>query len=152
MAMELTKAIETRTSVRQFLPDAISIKDMKEICRLASLAPSVNNFQPWKFIAITNKDLLKKMADAIRNKIHELPENDSKYSTNVKKQVEFFATFFEDAPRRFSMSLRSRGDRLVFPFFQYLSRKADLRVYQCIPSQQSISRHRLQSSLGNHQS
>jgi nitroreductase len=96
--MELRKAIESRTSIRQFLPDQISIDDLKEIARLASLAPSVNNYQPWQFIAITNKELLSKMAKTVRERIESLPANDSKYSTNVKSQVEFFSTFFEQAP------------------------------------------------------
>ena len=96
--MELKTTIELRTSVRQFLPDEVKVDDLKEMARLASLAPSVNNYQPWHFIAITNKELLSRMAKTIREKIQSLPENDSKFSANVKKQVEFFATFFEQAP------------------------------------------------------
>jgi len=96
--MELKAAIEKRTSVRQFLPDSVPVSDIKEITRLASLAPSVNNYQPWTFIGITNKALLHKMADRVRAKIAAIPENDSKFSVNIKKQVDFFATFFENAP------------------------------------------------------
>lgn len=96
--MELKKAIETRASVRQFTSEPVSLTDIKEMVRLASLAPSVNNYQPWQFIAITNKELMNRMGNAIREKIKSFPENQSKYAANVKKQVEFFATFFEDAP------------------------------------------------------
>jgi nitroreductase len=96
--MELKKAIESRTSIRQYTTDAVSMDDIKEMIRLASLAPSVNNYQPWQFIAITNKDLMTRMANAIRERISALPNNESKYASNVKKQVEFFATFFESAP------------------------------------------------------
>lgn len=96
--MELKAAIEGRVSVRQFLPEPVPVNDIKEITRLASLAPSVNNYQPWRFIGITNKGLLHRMADRVRAKIAAIPENDSKFSLNVKKQVDFFATFFENAP------------------------------------------------------
>ncbi|MFP4555443.1 MAG: nitroreductase family protein [Bacteroidales bacterium] len=96
--MELKTAIERRTSVRQFLPDPVPVSDLKEVSRLASLAPSVNNYQPWRFIAITNKDVLHKMASIVRARLAAIPENGSKYSLNVKKQVDFFATFFEHAP------------------------------------------------------
>lgn len=96
--MELKAAIEGRVSVRQFLPEPVPVNDIKEITRLASLAPSVNNYQPWRFIGITNKVLLHRMADSVRAKIAAIPENDSKFSLNVKKQVDFFATFFENAP------------------------------------------------------
>lgn len=96
--MELKKAIETRTSIRQYAPEPVSLSDIKEMVRLASLAPSVNNYQPWQFIAITNKELMRRMADAVRERISSLPVNQSKYAANVKNQVEFFATFFEEAP------------------------------------------------------
>ncbi len=96
--MELKAAIEGRVSVRQFLPEPVPVNDIKEITRLASLAPSVNNYQPWRFIGITNTVLLHRMADRVRAKIAAIPENDSKFSLNVKKQVDFFATFFENAP------------------------------------------------------
>ncbi|HCX99450.1 MAG TPA: nitroreductase, partial [Bacteroidales bacterium] len=96
--MELKKVIETRASVRKYTPEPVSLTDIKEMVRLASLAPSVNNYQPWQFIAITNKGLMNCMANAVREKIKSFPENKSKYAANVKKQVEFFATFFEDAP------------------------------------------------------
>jgi len=105
--MELKLAIENRTSIRQFLPEPINLNDIKEMVRLASMAPSVNNYQPWKFIAITNKDLLTKMAKLVREKINALPDNDSKYSANVKKQVEFFATFFENAPALIAVCMDS---------------------------------------------
>jgi len=70
------------------------LDDIKEIIRLASLAPSVNNYQPWQFIAITSKDLMIRMANAKRERISALPNNESKYASKVKKQVEFFCHFF----------------------------------------------------------
>jgi nitroreductase len=105
--MELKAAIESRASVRQFLPDAIDVNHIKEMVRLASLAPSVNNYQPWQFIAITNKEFLTKMATEVRGKILALPDNDSRFSANVKNQVEFFATFFEQAPALIAICLES---------------------------------------------
>lgn len=103
--MELKKVIENRTSVRQFLPEPVNVDHIKEMVRLASLAPSVNNYQPWSFIAITNKELLSKMATLVRDKIVALPENDSRYSANIKKQVEFFATFFDEAPALIAIAM-----------------------------------------------
>lgn len=96
--MELKQAIENRTSVRTFKNEEVPLQDLKEMVRLASLAPSANNYQPWKFIIIRNKEILDKLAMKISAKIAELPENQSKASKNVKSQVEWFATFFQDAP------------------------------------------------------
>lgn len=96
--MELKDAIEKRTSVRSFLPDEVPADDIREMVRRAGLAPSVNNFQPWSFILITNKDLLKKMATIISEKYREFPFKESDVTSNVKKQVEWYSTFFTSAP------------------------------------------------------
>ncbi len=53
--MELTVAIETRISVREFTNDPVNISDIREIIRLAGYAPSINNYQPWKYYIISNK-------------------------------------------------------------------------------------------------
>jgi len=96
--MELRKAIEMRTSVRSFLSDDIPEKDIREMIRLAGLAPSVNNFQPWGFILIKNKKTLQIMSQIISSKLEQFPRKDSRISANVKSQVEWYSTFFKDAP------------------------------------------------------
>lgn len=96
--MELKKAIENRTSVRSFLADDIPVEDIREMVRLAGLAPSVNNFQPWSFILINNKRTLGVMSQIVSNKLKEFPLKESKVTVNVKSQVEWYSTFFKDAP------------------------------------------------------
>lgn len=96
--MELKKAIELRTSVRSFLPDAVPVKDISEMIRLGGMAPSVNNFQPWEFILIHDKNMLQAMANLVLNRLADLPLKSSKASVNIKSQVEWYSTFFKDAP------------------------------------------------------
>jgi len=103
--MELKQAIEKRTSIRTFTEEEVPVKDLKELVKRAGLAPSVNNFQPWKFFAITNKDILHKLATKVAEKIKQLPENQSIASKNLKSQVEWFATFFENAPAVIAMAM-----------------------------------------------
>ncbi len=52
--MDFRKVVETRGSVRQFEKEPVSQDDLRELVRLAGLAPSANNEQPWKFIVVTN--------------------------------------------------------------------------------------------------
>jgi nitroreductase len=52
--MELKEVIEKRVSIRTFTDEPVAVSDIKEIIKRAGLAPSINNSQPWKFIAITN--------------------------------------------------------------------------------------------------
>jgi nitroreductase len=96
--MELKAAIEARTSIRVFSDEKVVMDDIREMVRLAGLAPSVNNFQPWRYIAISNRDLLNKMSDVVAQKIENLPSSKSIAATNVKNQVTWFSTFFKDAP------------------------------------------------------
>ncbi len=96
--MELKAAIEARTSIRNFSTEPVNMDDVREMVRLAGLAPSVNNYQPWRYIAVTNRDLLNRMADAVAAKIDEIPATKSVLASNVKKQVTWFSTFFKDAP------------------------------------------------------
>src|SRR6056297_746890 len=103
--MELKQAIEIRTSIRTFTEEEVPVKDLKELVKRAGLAPSVNNFQPWKFYAITNKKILNELATKVSEKIKQLPENQSIASKNVKSQVEWFATFFENAPAVIAMAM-----------------------------------------------
>ena len=101
--MDLRLAIEKRTSIRNFTDEKVPVDDLKELVRMAGLAPSVNNYQPWKFIVVTNKDVLSEMAVKVADKIKNLPANESIASKNVKSQVEWFATFFENAPAVIAM-------------------------------------------------
>lgn len=101
--MDLKLAIEKRTSIRNFTDEKVPVEELKELVRMAGLAPSVNNYQPWKFIAITNKEILSEMAIKVADKIKTLPANESIAAKNVKSQVEWFATFFENAPAVIAM-------------------------------------------------
>jgi nitroreductase len=96
--MDLKEAIEKRTSVRQFVANSVQREDLQEMVRLAAMAPSVNNFQPWKFYVITRRDLLEKMAVQVSDRIAALPRNESMAAENILSQVEFFSTFFRFAP------------------------------------------------------
>lgn len=96
--MELKLAIEARTSIRVFSEEKVDMADIREMVRLGGLAPSVNNFQPWRYIAVSNRKLLNEIADVVTQKIEELPASKSIAAANVKKQVTWFSTFFKDAP------------------------------------------------------
>ena len=51
--MDLFSAIETRTSCRQYLPDAVDQQTIEHILAAGVRAPSPLNTQPWQFIVIT---------------------------------------------------------------------------------------------------
>lgn len=96
--MELKTAIETRHSVREFRDDPVEQEHIREIIRLAGLAPSINNYQPWRYYIITNSDILTQMAQKVAKEIALLPESTSRMAKVVKNQAAWYATFFVSAP------------------------------------------------------
>ncbi|MCL2216975.1 MAG: nitroreductase family protein [Defluviitaleaceae bacterium] len=57
-------SIKNRRSIRKFKPVEISKEQIKTMLEAAMLAPSACNTRPWRFIAITSRELLNKLADA----------------------------------------------------------------------------------------
>lgn len=53
--MDVTDALFRRTSIRAFLPDAISREVVFEILDAARWSPSGGNLQPWKVIAVSGE-------------------------------------------------------------------------------------------------
>lgn len=97
--MDFTALVEKRVSVRQFRRDPVPPEHIREIVRLAGLAPSPNNQQPWRFIAVTRGPLLQEMADAVRARLGTLlPEPVTEDARRAAQRVEWFSTFFADAP------------------------------------------------------
>lgn len=116
--MELKDAIKRRVSVRSYLPDPVPEKDIREIIALGRKAPSVNNSQPWKFIVITNRELLAKMAESVSGQLLLTPRQENKNAETNLTQVERFATFFRDAPAVIALA--------VEPYVSVLERGANL--------------------------
>jgi len=61
--MDALTCIKTRRSIRQYKDKPIGNDILKEIIDAARLAPTARNTQPWHFIVVTEKEMLKKIAD-----------------------------------------------------------------------------------------
>ena len=60
------EAIESRRSVRAFLPDPVDESTIRTILEVASRAPSGTNMQPWR-VYVTSGVLKQRLTDAILN-------------------------------------------------------------------------------------
>lgn len=97
--MEFKSVAEKRVSVRNFTDEPVLIDDLKEMIRIAGTAPCISGAETWKFIAVTNKELMKRMASAVKQKYSEIiPANDDRVNENVKMAVEKFSSIFINAP------------------------------------------------------
>ena len=119
---EFGELIRTRRSVRQFqnksVPEDLLIKALE----LATWAPNGGNYQPWRFLIVSNKNLIRQMADAVKAKtelIAAWPE--ARQFGEVVERWRKTSDFFRGAPvciavlmGRYSsiadQVLRSRGE------------------------------------------
>lgn len=69
---DLYAAISGRRSVRRFKPDPVPEEDVRELARLAGLAPSASNKQMWKFVAVAKPELKLALRQAVAEAIDEL--------------------------------------------------------------------------------
>ena len=65
--MEVLEAIRSSRSVSKFRPDPIPEQKVQAVVNAARLAPSVDNRQPWKFIAVSDEDAKRKLSGALTN-------------------------------------------------------------------------------------
>jgi len=116
--MDVNEAIERRRSVRQFRPDRIPLEDIKELVRLAGLAPSINNAQLWKFVAILNQEVIDEMSNIVNRKISGLLNNGAeKKGEKIKTTVAHFSTVFTDAPAVIAVQMKPY-DAVVDPILE----------------------------------
>ena len=70
------EAITNRSSKRKYLNKAVPKDIQEKILNAAQMTPSGANMQPWVTYAISNKDILKKVGDAVISKMDEGVEFD----------------------------------------------------------------------------
>jgi len=98
--MDLFLALAGRKSIRRFKQARVPDEDIKKILDAGRLAPSANNTQPWSFVVIRDKTILKKMAEAVRKMIDRMiPFAESeKQAQRLAAYKGSYYTFFEHAP------------------------------------------------------
>jgi nitroreductase len=98
--MDLFDAIQGRKSIRRFKQTPVPDEDIRKILDAGRLAPSANNTQPWSFIVIKDRAVLKNMAVATREMVDRMipfAESD-KQAQRLAAYKSNYYTFFEHAP------------------------------------------------------
>ena len=60
--MDFDDVIKARHSCRNYLPDPLEEEVLQEILNAGLIAPSAQNRQPWRYIVVQDKALIKKIA------------------------------------------------------------------------------------------
>ncbi len=70
---ETIKIIKERRSIRAYKDKPIEEEKIQEIVECGLMAPNAKHLQPWKFIVVTNKDLIKEIAKRVQDKVIDNP-------------------------------------------------------------------------------
>ena len=65
--MEVQEAVKASRSVSKFKPTPIGDDVVQSLVGAARMAPSADNLQPWKFVAVSDEDLKRKLSGACTN-------------------------------------------------------------------------------------
>lgn len=98
----LRDVILQRRSVRRFLPDPVPEADILEMLECARWAPSDTNQQPWRFVVITNAELIKRVEELCWETVERLQSRaEERGRPDVAKKLRVFGKYaaaFAGAP------------------------------------------------------
>lgn len=66
--MHILKVIKTHRNIRKYKNKPVPKKLIKKIIEAGRWGPSIHGFQPWKFVVIENKTLIKKISECLMRK------------------------------------------------------------------------------------
>ena len=70
---EIIKTIKSRRAVRTYKDKPIEKEKIEQILDCGLSAPSARNLQPWKFVVVTDKNLIKEMGKRVQDKVIDNP-------------------------------------------------------------------------------
>jgi nitroreductase len=84
--------LKKRRAIRDFLDRPVPLETIQDIIRDSCLAPSAGNGQPWRFVVVNRKDMIKRLSDeSKKNFIANLERNPNspikKYEAVLKNEA-----------------------------------------------------------------
>jgi nitroreductase len=92
------EVLRARRSVRRFKPDPVPEALVVRLIEGAITAPSASNKQPWKFLVVQNRELIARMAEAVRAATRLVAEHIPADSQAAFERYGDYFTRFEHAP------------------------------------------------------
>ncbi len=83
--MDYSELLKKRRAVRDYEDKEVPCDILMQIINESCLAPSSSNRQPWHFIIITNKEVIKRLSDeSKRNLLQDIERNPASPSSNYE--------------------------------------------------------------------
>jgi nitroreductase len=94
----IEEALRARRSVRCFKPDSVPEALIVRLLEGAISAPSASNKQPWKFLVVTRPELVRRMAESVREATARIALHIPESSRAAFLAYGDYFTRFENAP------------------------------------------------------
>jgi len=85
--MDFRELMKVRRAVREFQEREVPLSLAEEIIRDSCEAPSGGNKQPWSFILVTSREMIKRLSDESKKNILQEIENDPSGALSVYKPI-----------------------------------------------------------------
>jgi nitroreductase len=90
--------LASRRSVRRFKPQPPPRAAIERLIEAAVTAPSASNKQPWRFVVVTRRDTIDRMAAAVRESVARVAAHIEPASADAFRAYGDYFTRFENAP------------------------------------------------------
>lgn len=83
--MSFTEMLKKRRSIRDFQEKDVPLTVIEEIIKESSLAPSASNNQPWRFIIVADREMMKKIsAESKKNLLEDFSRQPSPQASSYE--------------------------------------------------------------------
>lgn len=87
--MTFEKLLKDRRSVRKYQEKPVSIKLVQEMIGESTLAPNAGNEQPWRFVIVNQKTMLKRISDeGKKNILARIAANPDDYAKKYQRMLQ----------------------------------------------------------------
>ena len=87
--MTFVEILKLRRSIRNYKDKPVSEEVIMEIIKESTLSPNAGNEQPWEFILVNNKKMLKRMSDeSKKNILNRINANPNDYANKYRGMVQ----------------------------------------------------------------
>jgi nitroreductase len=87
--MNFSEMLTARRSIRAYKDEPVPMDTIREIIRDSTLAPSSSNDQPWKFVIVNSKEMIKRMSDeSKKNILARIAANPDDYAKKYQSWLE----------------------------------------------------------------
>lgn len=129
----LLEGIRTTRAIRRLRPDPVPAALIRKVCEAGTFAPSGGNRQPWVFVAVTDPERRRWVADRYRPMFHD-------YIAPARKAAE--APGFPEAGRRMQRAAIHLADHLheapVHLFVAGWTRRGHTQTQALFPAVQNV--------------